>query len=271
MRRMSIPLGDLGAAADRIAQGDYAVRVKEQGPPEVRSLGGVFNSMASRLQANDEQRRNLLADVTHELRTPLTVIQGIVEGMLDGVYAADEAHLKSILEETQLLSRLVDDLRTLVLAESGALQLNKDPTDLAVLIGETTAAFRAQSEAAGITLHMDAPADAPFLNLDPERIRQVLANLIANALRHIPRGGTIWVRFEMTRSDEARITVEDTGVGIQPDDLPHVFDRFYKTSAYSGMGLGLAIAKNLVLAHGGNIQVQSQPGHGTTICITLPI
>lgn len=271
LRRMSIPLGDLVAAADRIAQGDYAVRVKEQGPPEVRSLGGVFNSMASRLQANDEQRRNLLADVTHELRTPLTVIQGNVEGMLDGVYAADEAHLKSILEETQLLSRLVDDLRTLVLAESGALQLKKDPTDLAVLIGETTAAFRAQSEAAGITLHMDAPADALFLNLDPERIRQVLANLIANALRHTPRGGTIWVRFEMTRSEGARIIVEDTGVGIQPDDLPHVFDRFYKTRASSGMGLGLAIAKNLVLAHGGNIQAQSQPGQGTTFCITLPI
>jgi signal transduction histidine kinase len=271
LRRMSIPLGDLIAAADRIAGGDYAVRVKEQGPAEVRSLGRVFNGMASRLQANDEQRRNLLADVTHELRTPLTVIQGNVEGILDGVYEADEAHLKSILEETQLLSRLVEDLRTLALAESGALQLKKEPTDLAVLIGETIAALRGQSDAAGIKLNMDVPADAPLLNLDPERIRQVLVNLIANALRYTPRGGEICVRFKMNRPDEARIAIEDTGAGIQPEDLPHVFDRFYKTRDSQGLGLGLAIAKNLVQAHGGSIQAQSQPGQGTTICITLPI
>jgi len=271
LRRMSRPLDDLIAAADRIAQGDYAVRVKEQGPPEVRSLGAVFNSMADRLQSNDEQRRNLLADVTHELRTPLTVIQGNVEGILDGIYPADEAHLKSILEETHLLSRLVNDLRTLALAESGALQLDKEPTDPAVLIGETIAEFRLQAEAAGVTLDLEVPESAPLLNLDPERIRQVLVNLITNGLRYTPPGGRICVHFEMNGTEQALITVEDTGTGIQPEDLPHIFDRFYKANDSNGMGLGLAIAKNLVQAHGGSIQAESQPGEGTKLSIHLPV
>jgi signal transduction histidine kinase len=271
LRRMSMPLDDLSMAADRIAQGDYSVRVKEQGPAEVRSLGRVFNSMASRLKDVDEQRRNLIADITHELRTPITVIQGNVEGVLDGVYEADEAHLKSILEEVQLLSRLVDDLRTLALAESGALQLEKEPTDLSVLIGETVAELRAQYDEAGVTLETDLPVDAPLLMVDPERIRQVLANLIVNALHHTPAEGKVCVHYEMMHAEEVRVTVEDTGTGIQPEDLPHIFDRFYKSKDSTGMGLGLAIAKNLVQAHGGTIQAKSQPGQGTSMSINLPV
>lgn len=262
LRRMSMPLDDLIAAADRIAQGDYAVRVKEQGPPEVRSLAGVFNSMADRLQSNDEQRRNLLADVTHELRTPLTVIQGNVEGILDGVYAADEIHLKSILEETHLLSRLVNDLRTLALAESGALQLDKEPTDLAVLIGETIAEFRLQADTVGVTLDLDVPVNAPLLNIDPERIRQVLVNLITNGLHHTPPGGVICVHFEMNGAAQAMIVVEDTGTGIQPEDLPHIFDRFYKANNSNGMGLGLAIAKILSRRMGAAFKLKASPVKG---------
>jgi signal transduction histidine kinase len=269
--RMYKPFDDLISAAERIAQGDYAARVKEQGTPEVRSLERVFNSMASRLQDSDKQRRNLIADITHELRTPITVIQGNVEGVLDGVYEADEAHLKSILEEIRLLSRLVDDLRTLALAESGALQLEKEPTDLSVLIGETVAELRSQYDEAGVTLETDLPADAPLLRVDPERIRQVLANLLVNALRHTPAEGKVRVHFEMIQAEEARVMVEDTGTGIRPEDLPHIFDRFYKSKDSTGMGLGLAIAKNLVQAHGGTIQVKSQPGQGTIFSISLPV
>jgi two-component system, OmpR family, sensor histidine kinase BaeS len=274
LRRMSAPLGDLVEAAGHVTNGDYSRRVEEKGSREMRSLVRAFNGMASRLQVTEEQRRDLMADITHELRTPLTVIQGNLEGILDGVYTPDEARLKSLLEETQILSRLVDDLRTLALAESGALQLKKEPTDLAVLLGETVSAFRAQADAAGVSLDMQVEPAAPLFDLDPERIRQVLSNLIANALRYTPPGGAIHVRFRTTTLDEAKLVeliVEDTGTGIAPEVLPHIFNRFYKSRDSSGTGLGLPIARHLVEAHGGTITAQSQPGQGTTIRISLPV
>ena len=274
LRHMSVPLGDLLEAAGRIAEGDYSPRVAERGPSEVRSLARAFNGMAARLQLTEEQRRDLMADITHELRTPLTVIQGNLEGILDGVYSPDEAHLKSILEETQVLSRLVDDLRTLALAESGALQLKKEPTDLTVLIGETVSAFRTQADAAGVKIDIQAEADEHLLNLDPERIRQVLSNLIANALRYTPRDGAIHVGYRIVPSDDgkyAEVTVKDTGVGIAPDVLPQIFNRFYKSRDSSGTGLGLPIARHLIEAHGGTITAASQPDQGTSMRIALPI
>ena len=274
LRRMSHPFDDLLEAAGRVAEGDYSIRVGEQGSREMRSLAHAFNSMAARLQITTEQRRELLADVTHELRTPLTVIQGSVEAMLDGVYPPDTAHLNSILEETKILTRLVDDLRILALAESGALQLKKEPTDLGVLVGETTGAFRGQAEAAGVALQVDGGDDLPPLELDPERIHQVLANLIANALRYTPPGGVIHVSLKMNTSGgetRALLSVHDSGPGILPEDLPHVFDRFYKSHESGGMGLGLSIAKHLIEAHGGTIQVESESGQGTTFYIELPV
>jgi signal transduction histidine kinase len=269
LRHISLPVGDLLDAADRVAAGDYSTRVRESGPREVRSLAHAFNSMAERLQTADEQRRSLLADVTHELRTPLTVIQGNVEGMLDGLYPAEPARLRSILEETRILSRRIEDLRTLALVESGALQLHKEVTDLAALLGETVAAFGAQAETTGVTLQVDALADLPLLNLDAGRMRQVLSNLVANALRYTPPGGAIWLRCKEDWN-QVVIEVQDNGPGISPEDLPHVFDRFYKTRDSSGMGLGLSIAKQLIEAHGGNISALSPPGEGTTIRILLP-
>jgi signal transduction histidine kinase len=274
VRRLSRPLGDLLEAADRVADGDYSARVTVQGPRQVRSVAQAFNTMASRLQASDEQRRGLLSDVTHELRTPLTVIQGNVEGMLDGIYAPDEAHLRLVLEQTQLLSRLVDDLRTLALTESGALVLKRQPTDLPNLIHETAAAFGSQSDAAGVDLVVEAPPDMPPISLDPERMRQVLLNLLTNAARYTPPGGRITVRCGQVASlgdRSASIEVEDTGPGIAPEDLPHVFDRFYKSRDSGGMGLGLAIAKSLVEAHRGTIAASSSVGHGTTIRVILPV
>lgn len=266
VRRMSRPLDELLEASHRVADGDYSVRVEEKGIAEIRSLTHAFNSMAERLQASDQQRRALLADVTHELRTPLTVVQGNLEGMLDGVYPADETQLKVILEETQVLSRLIDDLRTLALSESGALQLIREPTDLSVLIGETVAAFRSRADAAGVQLKVEVKEDVPLLDLDPERIHQVLSNLIANALRYTPSGGWIRVRY----GAGVVIEIEDSGAGIPAEELTHVFERFYKSRDSGGMGLGLAIAKNLVEAHGGTIRAESEPGRGTMIRIKLP-
>jgi signal transduction histidine kinase len=270
LRRLIVPLDDLLKAADRVGRGDYSVRVQEKGPREVRSLARAFNNMASRLHITDEQRRELLADVTHELRTPLTVVQGNLEGMLDGVYPADEANLRSLLEETTILARLVEDLRTLVLAESGALQLKKEPTDLSMLIRDTLAAFQAQADSTGVSLTGETADDLPWLELDPGRIRQVFSNLVANALRYTPAGGAIGVRYWQVEK-QAQLEVQDSGPGIPADELTHVFERFYKSADSGGMGLGLAIARHLVEAHGGTIIAESAPGQGTTMRITLPL
>jgi signal transduction histidine kinase len=273
LRHLSRPFGDFLTAADAVADGDYSARVAEQGPREVRSVARAFNTMASRLQTADEQRRRLLSDVIHELRTPLTVIQGNVEGMLDGVYLPDQARLKLILEEIQVLSRLVEDLRTLALSDSGALVLRREPTDLAELVRDTAAASRAQADAAGLIIAVELPSDLPLLSLDPARIRQVLLNLLANAMRYTPGGGTVFMRAGMAAGDKKEVVleVEDTGPGIAPEDLPHVFDRFYKARDSSGMGLGLSIARSLVEAHGGTISAHSPFGRGTTIRVILPV
>jgi two-component system sensor histidine kinase BaeS len=270
VRRTMSPLGDVMDAATRVAEGDYAAHVNERGPHELRKLARSFNTMTTRLQVNDEQRRALLADVTHELRTPLTVIQGNLEGMLDGIYPPDQVHLESTLDETRLLSRLIDDLRTLSLAESGALKLQRETIDLHTLIQESIAAFQSSADSAGVQLSADVQTDLPQLEADPLRLRQVLSNLIANALRYTSRGGQIHVRAIVEQADRITVIVGDTGRGITPDDLPHIFDRFYKSSDSRGTGLGLAIAKNLVIAHGGDINAQSTPGQGTTITFRLP-
>ncbi len=273
IRRMSNPLDELVEASNKVAEGDYSIRLEEKGPPEVRFLLRGFNSMAERLQVTDQQRRNMLADVSHELRTPITVIQGNVEGILDGLYPADEARLKSILEETQVLSRLVDDLRTLALAESGALRLKREPTPLPELIRDTISNFEAQAKEKVIRLEMSL-GDVDEATIDPQRVREVLTNLLSNALRYTPRGGEVKVGFvESSSSVERAITifVEDNGPGIEPTILPHVFDRFYKSSDSGGMGLGLSIAKYLVEAHGGKIWAESKVGQGTKISFTLPI
>lgn len=269
MRRVFNPLDSLLEAADRVAQGDYTVSVPEKGSRAVRSLTRAFNNMAARLRQTDEQRRNLLADVTHELRTPLTVIQGNLEGMLDGVYPPDEANLRSLLDETHLLSRLVEDLRTLALAESGALQLKKEPTDLPMLIRETLAAFQSQADAAGVALAFEAN-ELPLIEIDPGRMRQVFSNLVTNALRYSPAGGSVLVRCGLL-NDQIEIEVRDSGPGIPAEDLPHIFERFYKSADSGGTGLGLAIARYLVSAHGGTINAESAPGAGTTIRVVLPV
>jgi two-component system sensor histidine kinase BaeS len=270
-RRVAAPAGDLVDAAERIEAGDLAARVRERGPRETRSLARAFNAMAARLQADEARRRSFLADAAHELRTPLTVIRGRTEAMIDGVYPADPEHLAVILDETRTLERLVDDLRTVALLEAGALTLAREPTDPGALATDAVAAFRAQSEAAGIELRSSIAAGSPLVDADPVRIREVLANLIANALRHTPAGGSVTVAVEAAGAGLVRLSVSDTGAGMTPDIAGRAFDRFAKDPGSTGSGLGLAIARDLVEAHGGTIALDSQPGQGTTVSFEVPV
>lgn len=277
-RRLVAPVSDIMQAAAQVESGDYSVRVRERGNRDTRALVRAFNAMTAKLEFNGEQRKRLLADVTHELRTPLTVIQGKLEGVLDGVYPRDETHLRPILEETQLMSRLIDDLRTLSLAEAGALRLQREPTDLAALLEDAATAFAGEAARKRVSVVTDVAGALPQLEIDAVRIREVLSNLIVNALRHTPAGGVIRIEARPD-SDGVAVVVSDTGSGIAPEDLPHVFERFYKSADSGGSGLGLAIAKGLIEAHGGVItadsavasDVQSGAKSGTRIRFTLPL
>ena len=270
LRRLAAPTGDVIEAVGRVADGDLSTRVRERGPREARALARAFNAMTSRLEAGEEQRRRLLADVSHELRTPLSVVQGNLEALVDGVHPADEAHLQAILDETKVLSRLVEDLRTLSLAESGALALHRESIDVGALVREIVDSFASRAEPASVTLEANVSSALPQVDADPVRAREIVSNLIANALRYTPRGGRVTVT---ARALDAAVVIEvrDTGQGIEPEHLGRIFDRFYKSPESRGAGLGLAIAKQLVEAHGGEISAESVVGQGTTIRFTLPV
>jgi signal transduction histidine kinase len=271
------PVDDLIDAAGRIENGDYTTRIPERGPREVRSVARAFNAMSARLEVTDTRRRTFIADVAHELRTPLAVIEGQVESIVDGVYPADAEHLRPILEQTRALEHLVDDLRTLALTEAGSLPLNREPLDLEQLVTETTAAFAGEAAGAGVnlTVAQAGPGPMPTVSADPARVRQVLVNLLANALRHTPRGGTITVAVAAaataTGTRSVAVSVRDSGPGFPPDVLPRAFERFVRGADSSGTGLGLAIARDLVLAHGGEIVATNPPGGGAEVRFSLPI
>ena len=283
-RSIGPPLGDLVEAAGRVEAGDYAVRVPEarRGPGELRGLGRAFNTMTARLEADEAQRRRLLADVSHELRTPLAVVKGNLEALIDGVYPADEAHLGPILEEARVIERLIGDLRTLSLAEAGTLALHPESTDVGVLIADVIDGFRRRAEEQDVELRLDAADDLPLVELDPIRIREVISNLVDNALRYSGAGGLISVDAREVPADAQagtdaspaptlEILVSDDGPGIALELLPTVFDRFAKTAESRGSGLGLAIARAIVEAHGGTIAASSTPGSGTTMRVSLPL
>jgi signal transduction histidine kinase len=271
VRHVATPAADLLEATGRLAEGDYSVRVVERGPPEFRRLARAFNDMAGRLAVHESERRGLLAEIAHELRTPLSVVQGNVEGLLDGVYPRDDAHLVAVLEATRTLSTLIEDLRTLALAEIGALPLHREAVDLGALLHDVVRAFAARAETAGVHLSVEAAPDGPLVEVDPVRIRQVVTNLVTNALQHTPAGGGVRVtcRGTAATSGEVSVAVRDTGRGIAAADLPHIFTRFYKSADSRGSGLGLAIARQLVTAHGGDIVAESEVGTGTTVRFTL--
>ena len=268
-RRFASPVVDVMEAADRVAAGDYETRVEERGPREVQRLGRSFNAMTERLGSNEARRRQLLADVAHELRTPLSVIQANLEALIDGVYPTDEAHLRSVLEETKVMSRLLNDLQTLSTAEAGALTLHREPTEPRELIDAAVRSFAAQASEAGVRLETQRRRPDPGGRGRPSADRGgPRATCSSNALRHTPSGGVVTVAAAAT-GDGVEFSVTDSGSGIATDRLPHVFDRFSKAPDSPGAGLGLAIAKSLVEAHGGRIRAESDPT-GTTISFVLP-
>jgi signal transduction histidine kinase len=229
----------------------------------------AFNAMTERLRTDDERRRELLADVAHELRTPLQVIRGTVEGMLDGLYPADPERLRPLLDQTIVMARLLDDLRTLSMAEAGVLELHRETVDPMALANDAVQAFQSIADEAGITLEATSAAGAPaLLEADPLRLAEILANLVGNAVRHTPNGGRVGVRVS-GGNGATTFEVTDTGPGIPPDQLPFIFDRFVTAADTGGTGLGLSIAKRLVEAHGGTIEAVA-PGNGTTIRFSFP-
>ena len=264
------PLAELAAASERLADGEPDVRVRPRGPGPVRGLAASFNAMAERLDRSRDDRRALLADVTHELRTPLTVIAGGLEAMLDGVHPMDEDHVSPILAETYVMDRLLDDLRTISLAEAGALPLHREPVDLVDLADDVLASQRTVAEAKRVELARLGDASLEAV-VDPVRVREILVNLVANAVRHTGPGGRVTVDVRTSEAD-AVLTVADNGEGIAPDELDRVFDRFHRRSDSGGSGLGLTIVRDLATAHGGTVEVESEgvPGRGATFRVRLP-
>lgn len=274
VRAVAGHLDELADATRRVESGDYSVRVGDtlRGPRRLKQLARGFDTMAARLEADEVQRQSLLADVSHELRTPLAVVQGELEAIIDGVHAPDEAHLGAILDETRVLARLVDDLRTVALSEAGTLRLHREPTDVGLLAVEVATTLRTAAVQAGVTIEVNQADDLPLAELDPLRIREVLANLVTNAIRYTPRDGT--VRISVAADGGGRhllVKVRDTGRGIDPTVLPDVFERFVRSADSRGSGLGLAICRHLVEAHRGKISASTEPGGGTTMAFELPI
>jgi signal transduction histidine kinase len=268
------PLRRLTDAADAIARGDLSQRVRVAGNDEVGELASSFNHMAAELERSAQLRRNMTADVAHELRTPLSIVRGKLEGVLDGVYPATAEHLQPVLEATDLLTVLVDDLRTLAQAEAGNLALERRPVNIGDLLHDAIVNFEPQASDQDVALVLDLPPEPPEVLVDWHRVNQVLGNLLTNALRHTPAGGEITLSAAAD-STEARVTVTDTGTGIPAEDLPFVFDRFWRgdrsrSRASGGSGLGLAIVRHLVELHGGTIGAASRPGEGSQFWFTLP-
>ncbi|HEY9289441.1 MAG TPA: HAMP domain-containing sensor histidine kinase [Candidatus Dormibacteraeota bacterium] len=270
VRRIALDVGELVGAAERIEAGDYGVQVRERGPREARVLARAFNAMSARLATTDRNRRAFVADLGHELRTPLAVIRGQAEAIGDGLYPGDEPHLVPILDATRSLESLVEALPTLTLADVGALRLKREPVEVGVLIHSSVAAFQAMADAAGVQLESELAPEIPPIDADPARIRGVLMNLLSNAIRHTPSGGTVTVSARQA-GKEVAIAVRDTGQGIPEDLRQHVFDRFVKGAGSPGAGLGLAISRDVVAAHGGTINLTSEVGKGTEVRFSLPI
>jgi signal transduction histidine kinase len=275
--RTSRPVGDLLGAAEQVATGDYRVDVEVRGPRELRVLTATFNEMAARLAANEEQRRRFLADITHELRNPLAVLQSRIEAQMDGVHPRDDHHVASLLEETRRLGHLVDDLHTLALAETGRLALQQEAVAVGVLVEEVVRRHEAQARRRDVALRASIAPELPKAWVDPARVHQVLDNLLANAIRHTPRGGEVLVEVSALgwpgsgAGSALRCRVTDAGPGFRQDQLGQVFERFKRAGDSHGSGLGLSIARDLVLAHGGTIDAGNDPATGgAAVTFTLP-
>ena len=271
--RIVAPVESLARAANAVARRDFTVRALTDSKDEVGQLTRTFNSMVAELARSDELRRNLVSDLAHELRTPVTNIRGYIEGMADGLIEVGGETLDSMQDEVLLLTRLIEDLQDLALAESGRMQLRLETCNLGLLARQAAAAVGQRAQAKQIALRVDAPAELPVL-ADPQRITQVMRNLLVNAVEYTPTGG--WVSVKVWDDAlEAHVEVSDSGPGIPAEDLPRIFERFYRVDksrsrATGGVGLGLTIAHRLVQAHGGEIDVRSDPGSGAQFSVRLP-
>jgi two-component system OmpR family sensor kinase/two-component system sensor histidine kinase BaeS len=274
-RSMTVPLQQLVEVSLAVAKGDLSQQVEEQGSDEIVQVARAFNEMTVALDKAEELRENLMADIAHELRTPLSVLQGNLRAILDDIYPLEKAEIARLYDETRLMSRLVDDLRELAQAEAGQLGLNLRTTDLAALLDGAIASFEPAAESKQIDLSLEVADALPTIEADPDRLAQVLRNLLTNALRHTPPSGQITVAAGIV-SEHIQVSVADSGHGIAPQHLAHVFDRFWRADRArsredGGSGLGLAIAKSLVEAHGGRIWIESVLGQGATSFFELPI
>lgn len=281
-RQITSPLRALSQSAQAIAEGDLGRRVEVRSDDEIGQVAHSFNRMAESLGEADAQRRNMIADIAHELRTPLTVVQGNLEALMDGVYDLTPENVAAVHKQTVVLTRLVADLRDLALAESGQLRLERKMVSLADVISQVSEGLEVQAREKGVTMKFETAENLPKIQADEQRITQVLFNLISNALRHTPVGGTITISSELRAerpfqgNDRVLVSVRDTGSGIAPDELPRVFERFYRADrsrarSTGGSGLGLTIAKQIVEAHGGQVWAQSWLGAGSTFAFSLPL
>ncbi|PZF80960.1 sensor histidine kinase [Jiangella anatolica] len=274
-RRLSHPIRTLTEAAQRMASGGRGARVRVTGRDEVAQLGHAFNAMASSIEQNERQRKAMVSDIAHELRTPLANVRGYLEAAEDGVVPLDPQLVSSLLEESALLQRLIDDLQDLALADAGMLRIHRETIDVADLARQVVAAHQPSASASSVELVVAAPPSVPA-DADPVRLRQALGNLVANAVQYSGSGSTVLVRLSHDIiTDDVVLAVRDDGPGIEREHLEHLFDRFYRTDtsrtrATGGSGLGLAITKHLVEAHGGTVTVSSMVGAGSTFTIRLP-
>ncbi|MCA9990071.1 MAG: HAMP domain-containing protein [Anaerolineales bacterium] len=275
-RSLTAPLRELEMAAQAIEAQDLGYRVSVHGSQELVAVGIAFNEMAARLEQAEQLRRNLLADVAHELRNPLHVVQGNLQAILDDVYPLSKEEIARLSDQTRHLTALVNDLHELAQAEARQLPLHREPANVAALVKETAAVFQPTAAAEGITLQVELLGTMPVVVVDVARLRQVLHNLLINALRYTPAGGRIMLSVEQVGED-LQIRVRDSGVGIAAEHLPYVFDRFYRPDSAraregGGTGLGLAIVRAIVNAHGGQVQVSSAGfGQGTMFTVALPL
>jgi two-component system sensor histidine kinase BaeS len=279
-RRLVRPIRTLTAAAQRMAAGDRATRVPVRGNDEVTRLAAAFNTMTDSVASTERQHKTLVSDIAHEVRTPLANVRSHLEAAQDGVLPLDPALVGSLIEESALLERLVTDLQDLALADAGMLRIHPEERDAADLAEQAVAAHRAHAEASEVDLRLvTEPVDQPVVvHADPFRLRQALGNIVSNAIRHTPAGGSVTVTVHGPPDDSGHtvtFTVTDTGSGIAPEHLPHIFDRLYRADpsrsrTTGGNGLGLAITKHLVEAHHGHLEVTSTPGTGSTFTIQLP-
>ncbi len=272
-RRLTRPLHELTAAIHAAARGELGQQVAVQGDEEIEALARAFNQMSHDLAQMSAQRRRMTADIAHDLRTPLTVLSGYLESMEEGILAPTPERLATLRQEVGRLQRLVEDLRTLSLADAGALSLNLVSVSPAGLLKQVQDSYRHAAELAGVNLGIQTEAALPEIKADPDRLLQVLGNLVDNALRHTPEGGRVLCSASL-QDGELIFAVADNGAGIPAADLPHLFERFYRADrsrSQGQSGLGLAIARSIVEAHGGRIWVESTEGKGSVFRFSIPL